>query len=493
MSGSVAAGVALLGGISGGAATGQAVVLGALRCRLDEGDIEFVVHPLRFSVGGEPEAGAVVGNTLLSVGVGVAMTGIVRALSMTGYIGRDRAPGAVGVTARQRTEAVLRYPSILMALPLVLFPGTLESAMKLLIRPRGSFPTLIGLFGVAVCLGSTAFLCYAVARPPAHLAPRRKGNSKAKSFLLGSRKWVPNDEAPLHVARVGLAYDLYCDIKFLRGRYFLAELVPLFFLATISAFQTGHPPACAAQALLMLLVVVATIIFTVWARVFLAPFVMGVMVAAHASMAVGLLLHFLAYAQGETEHWGIEYGTDMFIISLTLAVLRALYDVYTIFGCCKPPQEKAVCLEAEMHLRESEEPEAEAGVSSGHSSLPRETAEMDAPISMVRVSSGSSPDHDSSDSVGDEFESFLIPMKPNRTSAGSTKGYTSRSLELPLTRATSSTRSQASLIDECPLPPARAMRRDASRTSVASNGSRSFVVKTPPPNRRKLSGLKMQV
>ena len=328
--GAFAAGAAILGGGAAGAATGQAVVFTALKCQVDDDDIELVVHPLQFKLGGEPEAGAVVGNILLSCAFALVTTLAVKALALTGRVGRKRARGFDGVTATQRTEAVLRYPSLMMTVPLVLFPGTLESALNLLVRPRGGAGVvLVGALGVAACLGFTAFLVRVVTRPAARLVCREE-SGPAKRFFLGDTVWESEDRSPLHVDRVGLAYDVYYNIGFLEGRYFACELIPLYFLAVIAAFQSADPGTCAVQAMLMLLVTTATAAFVLCTKVYISPFVTGVMALSNIFMAGGLLLHFIAFVKGDKEHWGVEYGTYMFTGALVMCILRALYDLYTI-------------------------------------------------------------------------------------------------------------------------------------------------------------------
>ena len=331
------AAAAVLGGASGSSAPGQMVVLSGVSCSEadDTEDLEFLVHPLGFRIGGVPAAGAVVGNLCLSVVVMAVLTAMLYLFKTCG-LGTNATPRkgqhTTTTTTIERSAGMMRYPSVLAPIPLLLLPGAFQSALDIILYPRGTLiVSLIGWSGLLFILCGMAFLWRSTPPPLATTVPVPPETGRVSRFFLGSKEWQAYPERPLFVASHGVVFDIYNELPWVRGRYFLLELAPIFPLAAIAIVRSTDPAVCATKCAGMALVIVIWTVVILRGRVFIAPAVTILMVAGNTLMLLGLMGHSMTYARGhDAQHWGIEGGMVLFAGSLMVSVGRAVYDFGTL-------------------------------------------------------------------------------------------------------------------------------------------------------------------
>ena len=322
---------ALLGGASGSSAPGQVMVIGGVRCvgiENDEEDLDVLMHPLGFRIGGVPAAGAIVGNMLLVVATGLLFVLLTRGLASLrfGRVG----PGFHGQTPFVQASTLVRYPSVTMPIPLMLFPGTIQASFDLIFYPRGVLVAdIMGWVGLAFCIGLTAFY-WRLSPPPLAYTKTVEGAGRLRRYILGPDEWVGAEGQFFYMERHGVVFEIYRDLAYLKGKYYLLELLPIFPLAIVSSIRSSDMTVCSVKAALLALTMLLYTAYMIWGRIFLSPFVLHIMVAAFALMVLGLVGHAVAYAKGDMDHWGIRYGMSLFMLSMLACLVRALFDLVTL-------------------------------------------------------------------------------------------------------------------------------------------------------------------
>ena len=320
----------LLGGASGSSAPGQVMVIQGVDCRGidDSEDLDLLMHPLQFRISGVPAAGAIIGNTLLIIVVIVAFTLALKLFELL-HIGSRRA-GSENCSAKVKAAALLRYPSVLVPIPLMLLPGILQASFDIMFYPRGGIlVSVVGWLGCFVSLAGMGVLCIFSTVPTAGPAPRNAGC--VVTYLLGRERWKSHPGHALFVERYGVVFDIYRDLPWVRGRYFLLEVLPVVPMAAVTSVRSTNTDVCAAKCCVL------AFIFAVWTlllfrvRAFLAAFLLHLVVFTHAFMILGLLGHAAAFLSDDyANHWGVRWGLLLFSGSLVVAVIRALYDIITL-------------------------------------------------------------------------------------------------------------------------------------------------------------------
>ena len=344
---SATAAVALLGGASPNV-PGALIVMGSVRCNGmpdDNEDLDLLIHPLGFRINGVPAAGAIVGNITLSIAVTLFFMVVVRLLARCNV--SSRLEGADRLSAMKRAGAIIRYPSVLMPVPMMLLPGTLQSSLDLVFYPRNGTQT-IGWLGLLSMFSVIGALTWRMKLPKSEVVDRKE-KSCAWRYFLGTQMWKSHEDSPLFVERNGVVWDIYRDVKLARGRFFLIELIPLLPLTIISSFRSDDHTVCAIKVGLMAaLLMVYTMVF-VLGRLFLAPFVTHVMVIGHVFLILGLLGHCISYGIGKNDHWGVVWGLNFFTCALVACIVRAIYDFVTLlmdlYAGCKTGGKDKVKLE----------------------------------------------------------------------------------------------------------------------------------------------------
>ena len=315
-------------GVSGGStpAPGNLVVMGAVQCTddLDDtDDMEFLLHPLGFRIDGVHAAGAIVGNFLLCGVVALLFCVVVLLLQTTGAGSKRDAPL---LTPFMKAGSVIRFPSVMLPLPLLLIAGILQASFDIVFHPRDStLVNVIGWSGLAVSLGFTGIM-YKTSTPPSAVV-RGIPRGKIGRYCLAEGLWVSS--TPLSVERHGLIYDIYRDLPWVRGKYFALETAYLYPLTMLSAIRSNDWSVCTAKVLALAAIFFAMTL-VIWMKdIFLAKFLKHIMLGSNMLMVMGLLLYAVAYTAQDMQHWAADVGMLFFFGAMVLSLVRALYDLIT--------------------------------------------------------------------------------------------------------------------------------------------------------------------
>eukprot|EP00754_Rhynchopus_humris_P030122 Rhum_TRINITY_DN15258_c9_g1::Rhum_TRINITY_DN15258_c9_g1_i1::g.148181::m.148181 len=329
--GGVVAVTALLGGASVTAAPGNVMILSGVQCTSDIDDTEkmnMLLHPLGFSIDGVPAAGAIAGNVILWLMICVGAPSLVALLRWCGF-GRHRTDHPK-VTNWNKASSLIRYPSVMLPIPMLLFAGVVYSSFDITFNPRkSSRVNAIGYTGLFVCVSFVAVLSHLSRLPKATVTQVTDGRGKVLQYFLGSEEWVSHSDDPLNVERHGIVWDIYRELKWLNGNYFALELIVLFPLSALVAIKSNQWTVCVLKMFALAATLASFSVFIVWCNIFFAPFLKHVVVMGNVALIVGLLLHALAYVSKDMQHWGIEVGVMFFMGSMVCCLLRASYDVIT--------------------------------------------------------------------------------------------------------------------------------------------------------------------
>eukprot|EP00754_Rhynchopus_humris_P026555 Rhum_TRINITY_DN15027_c0_g1::Rhum_TRINITY_DN15027_c0_g1_i1::g.133961::m.133961 len=202
--GGVAAAASVVGG-GGGAATR---LIMATRGCYKEGEapvgLPFALHPTQIEVAGSSSAGAVVGNTFVTVlFVGVCTMGL--------FMFQSCGVGS-GAFASLDAQGLLRLPSAPFFVFQLLYQGTTYGAMTLVFQPPSAVLWCIGLAAVVLCAVLPVVFFFAVTRNvPARARYMRENRPRnwLTAWLLGPGEWV-SLRADCHwVNRYATAVRLY--------------------------------------------------------------------------------------------------------------------------------------------------------------------------------------------------------------------------------------------------------------------------------------------
>ena len=339
--------LSLVGGAGGSTAPGQELIIGGIECKQDDGEedtLEIAVHPLQFSIKGVPQAGAVVGNVGLSALAVLTFTLLVSLLQRLGLgisvredngaddnsiAGEVEDGVVVGVSARARAEAILRYPSVCLPPFLFLFPGTLESSFDLVYYRRGGFLVVsIGFLGVLCCLSAFAYLWITATAPEAEVE-RIKQCPRVRGYLMGTSEWESKEGHRLVVEREGVIFDIYRDMGGARGKYFAVECLVLIPIAMIAPIRTAQWDRCIVKASSMLVLMSVYLAGSLYYDIFLSRFLRQLNIGCYGFMIVGAGFHIVAFAHHDMHHWCIDAGMICFLSGMLCSLLRAIYDVVT--------------------------------------------------------------------------------------------------------------------------------------------------------------------
>ena len=337
VAGTATLGLTLLGGASASSAPGNLMVISGIECRseMDDSDkMDRLLHPLGFRIEGVAGAGAIVGNVLLWGGVSAVFTATVRLLQALGF-GTTR--GAEEATPWQRSAAALRYPSVLLPIPMLLFAGVVPPAFDIIFnRHESVVVSVIGVFGLIASLAFVGVLWHVSPVPEAHVEGVR-GRPLLQRIFLGKSEWVSHSQKPLYVERYGIVFDVHNHLPWVKGKYFALELLPLYPIAALVSIRSSDWGVCVFKVSATAFVMLVCSWVTIAKQVFHVPFLTVVVASSNILMAVGLLLYAVAYSLHDMHHWTIELAQFAFTIAMVVCLLRALYDLCTFMrdlcGC----------------------------------------------------------------------------------------------------------------------------------------------------------------
>ncbi|KAJ9445390.1 hypothetical protein DIPPA_09517 [Diplonema papillatum] len=358
---SLVAGIVSTVGLSNPGVSVLTVVLSQISCELDqegedEDDLDFVVHPLGFSLYGEQKAGAIVGNLAVCFAFAAFFYGVTHLAARLGTAAAlepSNGPPAPDETAQYPpwvlSAAVVRFPSAAFVPPLFLLPGTLECGVGLLAETRADHDAafkILGAAGITACLGFCAFLWrVSSGNPEATVVPLRElgadgrggWGARVRGYLFGREGWVSTSRDMLLVSRYGLLFDAYRELRWVRGKYFLLELCIAFPLTAMSFAPARSWSTCAAKAAALGLLFFAQGALLLYFDAFLSPFLRHLSVVSSTCMVVGLALHCHAYLRHSMTGSEFAAAVGFIAAALFLSLVRSIYDFLSFWFdlfCC---------------------------------------------------------------------------------------------------------------------------------------------------------------
>ena len=340
------AGLGALAGASGPGAAGQALLVGGLECRAGEVQLPPILHPLRFEVSGSKLVGAVLGNVVFIIGLTAALAFVMRVGVRLVYSRRRNKAYAelAPAEAMEKAEGVLRYPSGVIQPCVFFLPVLLNHSFSLLVHGHKVQPgdsssytlrVAVAVVGVTACAAILFLLSRHLRMVPAYarvVQPKEqvgKARSGLYQYVFGASVWCTLDHS--HVERMGVQFQRYRELTFLKGRYYLVETVHVLLIALVCAFQSNDWNMCTLKTGLMMLIFLLQMLWTWRHDVFLPPFLGHLMRVTYLVNCVGLLLFCAAYSMKNAAHWTATVGATCMNVAAALALIRALYDmVYTL-------------------------------------------------------------------------------------------------------------------------------------------------------------------
>eukprot|EP00754_Rhynchopus_humris_P031111 Rhum_TRINITY_DN15314_c0_g1::Rhum_TRINITY_DN15314_c0_g1_i2::g.150960::m.150960 len=340
------AGLGAVAGASGPGAAGQALLVGGLECRAGEVELPVILHPLRFEVSGSKLVGAVLGNVVFIIGLTAALAFVMRVgVRLVYQRRRDKAYAALApAEAMEKAEGALRYPSGVIQPCVFFLPVLLNHSFSLLVHGHTVQPgdsssyalrVAVAVVGVTACAGILFLLSRHLRMVPAYarvVQPKEqvgKARSGLYQYVFGASVWCTLDHS--HVERMGVQFQRYRELTFLKGRYYLIETVHVLLIALVCAFQSNDWNMCTLKTGLMMLIFLLQLLWTWRHDVFLPPFLGHLMRVTYLVNCVGLLLFCAAYSMKNAAHWTATVGATCMNVAAALALIRALYDMlYTL-------------------------------------------------------------------------------------------------------------------------------------------------------------------
>ena len=340
------AGLGALAGASGPGAAGQALLVGGLECRAGEVQLPPILHPLRFEVSGSKLVGAVLGNVVFIIGLTAALALAMRVgVRLVYNRRRDKAYAELApAEAMEKAEGVLRYPSGVIQPCVFFLPVLLNHSFSLLVHGHTVQPgdsssytlrVAVAVVGVTACAAILFLLSRHLRMVPAYarvVQPKEqvgKARSGLYQYVFGASVWCTLDHC--HVERMGVQFQRYRELTFLKGRYYLVETVHVLLIALVCAFQSNDWNMCTLKTGLMMLIFLLQMLWTWKYDVFLPPFLGHLMRVTYLVNCVGLLLFCAAYSMKNAAHWTATVGATCMNVAAALALIRALYDMlYTL-------------------------------------------------------------------------------------------------------------------------------------------------------------------
>ena len=293
----------------------------------DTEDMELLLHPLQFRIDGVPAAGAIVGNIALWACVVGVFTLVVYILSYLN-IGVKRNEYQGEVSSWVKASSLLRFPSVLMPVPLLLVAGVVQSSFDIVFHPRDSTAVnVIGYFGLIATAAFTAFLWKVSTVPMASIQPLQEPRGAVGRFFLGSKEWKAYDDCPLYVERNGVVFDTHNELKWLRGKYFMLEVIIVYPIAALVSVKSNDFRICALKMALVAAILIGHTILVLWQKVFLVPFLTAVVVVGNVLMIIGLCLYVIAYSAKDMKYWTVDPAAVFFVAAMITCLVRALYDL----------------------------------------------------------------------------------------------------------------------------------------------------------------------
>ncbi|KAJ9444503.1 hypothetical protein DIPPA_19769 [Diplonema papillatum] len=342
-----------LGGSSAVTASSSAsllwVVLSQLNCDggSTQGDLSFAVHPLGFTIAGNSRAGAIVGNTLLCLGVAlfVFVVTLFAACVASMHAGvpfsnctHDETPSPWVFAC-----SVTRWPSSAFVAVLFLLPGTILCTVSLLQdvadgNDSTATSTIFGVIGMFVCasvpitafMSSPTRLSAAVAPDgdlPHFLDPIIDTRLPLHQYLFGSSRWVSTDMRTLHAERQSFFLHRHRQLLWLRNKYYLPDLLYLFPVSFAAALHTANWQSCTNKALGLAALFLAHLIFVVGFGAFLAKFRKHIAASIDTCAIVGLLLFAYAYTEEDLSVRAVHIAIWFFTVGIALSFVQAVYDL----------------------------------------------------------------------------------------------------------------------------------------------------------------------
>eukprot|EP00659_Diplonema_papillatum_P001136 gene1136-1743_t len=344
----------------------QTVVLRQVACAElstdAEDDLDFIVHPLGFSIRGSQEAGAIVGNTLVAAAFALVFY-------LEAYVVWLMAPSNTKAAQTAQTQqhaekaavddntqaplwtlacAIVRFPSVAYFPALFLLPGTLECSVTLLAEAGHDLLFLsLACVGVALCVGFPAHLFF---QPNGTLTEaavvevehvQKSGFGRARGavarYILGKDAWVSTNEAVLYVERDGMLFDSYRELRWLKGRHFVIELAITYPLAALAFTQTRTFTTCSIKAFVLATLFLAQSVLMVYFDVFLSPFLQHLTLATNVTMTIGLMLLATAYLRESLLGTHFDTAIGFLTGAMVLALIRAVFDAFVFWHdiyCC---------------------------------------------------------------------------------------------------------------------------------------------------------------
>eukprot|EP01065_Artemidia_motanka_P024133 TRINITY_DN2875_c0_g5_i1.p1 TRINITY_DN2875_c0_g5~~TRINITY_DN2875_c0_g5_i1.p1 ORF type:complete len:845 (+),score=96.50 TRINITY_DN2875_c0_g5_i1:46-2535(+) len=251
------AGVAGVLGAAGGAgpAASTLAILVVDTCGNDVDSVPWSLHPLRFSIDGSQRAGAVFGNLLLLVGASalhwLAVVVVRWVTSVSPRLQRTKA-GPEGSVIDMDAAPMLKFPSALFIVTLVLYGGVANSAAWLVMRQStaSTKALLIGVSGLSFCTCVPWLLYSLILRHREGKAVYEcdePGFGGVRRFVLGSGMWVSaaiDGETALWFERWGQVFKPHSRSHVTAA--VLLKVIESLSVSTLSATPRDSCSSCAA-------------------------------------------------------------------------------------------------------------------------------------------------------------------------------------------------------------------------------------------------------
>ena len=319
------------GGTSGtGIARGMILARSLVCAESDDDELPFIMHPLGFKVNGSNWAGAIVGNTLICLGMTLLMT---LAYKANAYRKRNEPHG------NELAAALLRYPSLVVPFVMMFMPSILECAFHLIFNNNRSLSNVpFGVLGVLVNIAFVIIIMrygrtdHTVVELLRSDESRLTMKRRCLGYFFGLAAWTTREGLqetdPLYVERMGVLFESYEYLPQLRGHYFFIEYAHVAPLSLLAAIPMTKKVPCTLKSTGMALILLIQTCLLIYRRGYLSGFLQHLtvltMFMGSLSMACGSVT-YAVFGTFET-HWG-NASVIFLMIMIYLTMLRGIYDV----------------------------------------------------------------------------------------------------------------------------------------------------------------------
>ena len=320
-----AGGVAAVASVVGGGGGAATRLIMATRGCYKEGEapvgLPFALNPTKIEVAGSSGAGAVVGNTFVTV----LFAGV---CTMALFMAQSCGDGS-GAFASLDAQGLLRLPSAPFFVFQLLYQGTTYGAMTLVLNPPSAVLWCIGLVAVVLCAVLPVVLFFSVTKNVPVRARYMRGRQRRwlVTWLLGPGEWVSLREDCHWVNRYATAVRMYQQNV---AWFMIIDFAGSFALSALSAVDAtelvscGHVKMSAALVFLIMLVVEARLWPHARMRDSVMDFVgLGLQMSAMVLMGLG----YYSGARDSTDSWTFATAGILLTGAVALVLLKAACDV----------------------------------------------------------------------------------------------------------------------------------------------------------------------